>query len=271
LIAREAVRWIEEQTEAPFFLYIPFTAVHIPVDEPQRWLDLYPDITEASRRQYAACVSHLDDAVGRIVDALARTGRRRQTLLAFFSDNGGYPTARNDDPLYPDGSKYVAGPAGGSNVPLHGRKTELYEGGIRVPALVNWPGTLTPGKATAPIHVVDWMPTLCGLAGYKPDSDLKWDGEDVWPVLTGAVPDRPRELYWAGTSHRTAAVRQSDWKLIVHRKPAAPPELFNLAQDPNEQTNLADMQPERVSALEQLLSRLAERDNDALADDREPE
>lgn len=87
MIAREAVRWIEDQTKAPFFLYVPFTAVHIPVDEPQPWLDLYPDIVEPSRRQYAACVSHLDDAVGRIVDALERTGRRRETLLVFFSDN----------------------------------------------------------------------------------------------------------------------------------------------------------------------------------------
>ncbi|HQU42603.1 MAG TPA: sulfatase-like hydrolase/transferase [Pirellulales bacterium] len=271
LIAREAVRWIEDQTEAPFFLYVPFTAVHIPVDEPQRWLDLYPDIAGPSRRQYAACVSHLDDAVGRIVEVLARTGRRRQTLLVFFSDNGGYPTARNDDPLYPDGGKYVAGPAGGSNVPLRGKKTELYEGGIRVPALVNWPGTLEPRRATAPIHVVDWMPTLCSLAGYQPDGDLKWDGEDIWPVLTGAVAARPRELYWAGPGHRTDAVRQGDWKLIVHRKPEAPPELFNLAQDPNEQANLTDEQPQRVAALKQLLARLAERDNDALADDTEPE
>lgn len=271
LIAREAVRWIEEQTEAPFFLYVPFTAVHIPVDEPQRWLDFYPDVAEASRRQYAACVSHLDDAVGRIVDALARTGRRRQTLLVFFSDNGGYPTARNDDPLYPDSDKYVAGPAGGSNLPLRGKKTELYEGGIRVPALVNWPGTLKPGQATAPIHVVDWMPTLCGLAGYKPERDLKWDGENIWPVLSGAVAARPRELYWAGTGHNTDAVRQGDWKLIVHRKPAVPAELFNLAEDPNEQTNLADAQPQRMAALAQLLARLAERDNDALADNQEPD
>ncbi|MGH7134286.1 MAG: sulfatase-like hydrolase/transferase, partial [Pirellulales bacterium] len=271
LIAHEAVRWIEEQTDAPFFLYVPFTAVHIPVDEPQRWLDLYPNITEASRRQYAACVSHLDDAVGQIVDALERTDQRQKTLLVFFSDNGGYPTARNDDPLYPDSGKYVAGPAGGSNVPLRGKKTELYEGGIRVPALVNWPGTLKPGRATAPIHVVDWMPTLCDLAGYKPDRDLKWYGEDVWPVLTGTVAASPRELYWAGTGYRTAAARQGDWKLIVHRKPGAAAELFNLAQDPNEQTNLADEQAERVAALERLLARLAERDNDALADDKEPD
>ena len=271
LIAREAVGWIEDQTEAPFFLYVPFTAVHIPVDEPQAWLDLYPDIAEPSRRQYAACVSHLDDAVGQIVKALERTGRRQKTLLVFFSDNGGYPTARNDDPLYPDSNKYVAGPAGGSNVPLHGKKTELYEGGIRVAALANWPGVLKPGQETAPIHVVDWMPTLCGLAGYKPQRDLKWDGQDIWPVLTGAVTARPRELYWAGSGHRTDAVRHGDWKLIVHRKPEAPPELFNLAQDPHEQANLAGEQPERVAALEQLLARLAERDNDALANDKEPE
>jgi arylsulfatase A-like enzyme len=270
LITREAVRWIEAQKDAPFFLYVPFTAVHIPVDEPQRWLDLYPDIKEPSRRQYAACVSHLDDSVGKLVQALERTGKREQTLLVFFSDNGGYPTARNDDPQYPNSDKYTAGPAGGANQPLRGKKTELYEGGIRVPALVNWPGRLKPGQMTAPVHVVDWMPTLCGQAGYKPDQDLKWDGQDIWPVLTGAVAAKPRELYWVGSGGREVAVRQGDWKLIEYRKPKAAVELFNLADDPNEQKNLASAQPERVEALKRLLTRLAERDNDARADDKEP-
>jgi arylsulfatase A-like enzyme len=270
LITREAVRWLEQQKDAPFFLYVPFTAVHIPIAEPQRWLDLYPDIKEPSRRQYAACVSHLDDSVGKLVQALERIGQRERTLVVFFSDNGGYPTARNDDPQYPDGGKYVAGPAGGLNTPLRGKKTELYEGGIHVPALVNWPGRLKPGQVTAPIHVVDWMPTLCGLAGYRPDRDLRWDGQDVWPVLTGTAAPRPRELYWAGPSHRTDAVRQGDWKLIVHQKPPGPAELFNLAEDPNEQKDRSADQPERVAALKRLLARLAERDNDALAEDKEP-
>jgi arylsulfatase A-like enzyme len=269
LITREAVRWIEQQKDAPFFLCVPFTAVHIPIDEPRRWLDLYPDIKEPSRRQYAACVSHLDDSVGKLVQALERGGHREQTLVVFFSDNGGYPTARNDDPQYP--GKYLAGPAGGTNTPLRGKKTELYEGGIRVPALVNWPARLKPGQVTAPIHVVDWMPTLCGLAGYKPDRDLKWDGQDVWPVLTGAAAARPRELYWVGSGGRDVAVRQGDWKLIIQRKPEAPAELFNLAEDPNEQKDRAADRPERVAALKRLLVRLAERDNDALANDREPE
>jgi arylsulfatase A-like enzyme len=171
--------------------------------------------------------------------------------------------------LYP--GKYPAGPAGGSNTPLRGKKTELYEGGIRVAALANWPARLKAGRTTAVLHVVDWMPTLCGLAGYKPARDLKWDGQDVWPVLTGAAAARPRELYWVGSGGRDVAVRQGDWKLIVRRKPAAGAELFNLAEDPNEQKDRSADQPERVAALKRLLDRLAERDNDALANDKPPE
>jgi arylsulfatase A-like enzyme len=202
---------------------------------------------------------------------LERGGHRERTLLVFFSDNGGYPTARNDDPQYPDHSQYVAGPAGGTNTPLRGKKGELYEGGIRVPALLNWPARLGPGRAMAPFHVIDWMPTFCGLAGYKPDQDLHWDGRDVWPVLTGAAAARPRELYWIGAGGRDVAVRQGNWKLIVHRKPKASVELFNLAADPNEQKDLAAEQPERMTALKRLFARLAERDNDAIVNDRNPE
>jgi arylsulfatase A-like enzyme len=262
LIASEAVKWIGERGEKPFFLYVPFTAVHIPIKEPTAWLDQYPDIAESDRREYAACVSHLDDAVGKIVAALDRAGKRDNTLIVFFSDNGG-TQARNDDPQYP-ADNYTKGRSHGSNLPLRGNKTQLYEGGIRVTAFANWRGQLKPGKFTAPLHAADWMPTLCALAGAKPKGDLKWDGRDVWPWLGGMSGAEPRALYWAGTGFRTAAVRDGDWKLFLTRQ-GNKAELFHLADDPFEKNDLAAKEPARVESLRALLEKMAARDNDSKA------
>jgi arylsulfatase A-like enzyme len=260
LIAAEAVKWIEGRNEKPFFLYVPFTAVHIPIKEPQQWLDEYAEIGEPDRRQYAACVSHLDDAVGRIVAALESTGKRRETLIVFFSDNGG-TQARNNDTKYPP-DDYTPGRSHGNNRPLRGNKTQLYEGGIRVSALANWPGRLAPGKHTAPLHAADWMPTFCALAGHAPQADLKWDGRNVWPSLSGAEKPQPRVLYWAGTGFRTAAVRDGDWKLLLNRQ-TDKAELFDLGRDPFEQTDVTAQEPERTRRLRTLLDEMAARDNDA--------
>ncbi len=260
LIAREAIRWIEARDAQPFFLYLPFTAPHIPIDEPKRWLDMYPNIEPPTKRHYAASVTHLDDAIGQVIAALERTGKLANTLIVFTSDNGATPTARNDDPQY--AGTYPAGPAGGTNLPLRGKKTELWEGGIRVPALVYWPAKLKPRKLTAPLHAVDWMPTLCALAGWKPSQDLQWDGQDAWPLLTGAKQPAPRQLYWAGTGFRTRAVRDGDWKLIVQVQ-SNKVELFNLARDPYEQNDLSAGAPERVKALQALMTKLAAADTPA--------
>jgi arylsulfatase A-like enzyme len=260
LITAEAVKWIGERRDKPFFLYVPFTAVHIPIREPQQWRDLYRDIPEPDRREYAACVSHLDDAVGKIVSALDSAGKRDNTMIVFFSDNGG-TQARNDDPQYP-ADNYTPGRSHGNNLPLRGNKSQLYEGGIRVTAFANWPGKLKPGKFTAPLHAVDWMPTLCALAGAKPGGDLKWDGRDVWPWLSGTARAEPRALYWAGTGFRTAAVRDGDWKLFLSRQ-AGRVELFNLAEDPFEKDDLAPREPARVEKLRALLETMAARDNES--------
>jgi arylsulfatase A-like enzyme len=257
LIAREAIRWIEARDAQPFFLYLPFTAPHIPIDEPARWVEMYPEIESVTKRQYAASVTHLDDAVGQVMAALERTGKLANTLIVFTSDNGATPTARNDDPQYP--GTYPAGPAGGTNLPLRGKKTELWEGGIRVPAFAYWPGKLKPGKLAAPLHAVDWMPTLCGLADWKASQDLKWDGRNIWPWLTREASPRPRQLYWAGTGFRTKAVRDGDWKLVLQVQ-SAKVELFNLAKDPYEESDLSLKEPGRVEQLKALLTKLAAAD-----------
>lgn len=268
LIATEAIGWLESRGNRPFFLYVPFSAVHIPVAEPQRWLDANPQLTDPEERLYGAVVSHMDDAIGRILAAVDRTGKRDKTVVIFCSDNGGSTGARNDDPQYPNSDQYRAGACGGHNEPLRGKKAQLYEGGIRVPAVVQWPSRLKPGKMTTPVHAVDWMPTLCRLAGYQPPRDLKWDGRDIWPLIEDQKPAEPRTLYWVD-GRTSSAVRQGDWKLITYRRGKMGDELFDLAQDPYEKENLATRFQERVSELKQLLSDEAARDNDATVPDEQ--
>ena len=266
LITREAVSWIGARKDAPFFLYVPFTAVHLPLKEPKEWLDRVPaSIKDEVARQYAACIMHLDDAVGQIVTALEKAGKRENTLLVFTSDNGGSWAENANQPYPPD--DYPKGKIPGNNVPLRGQKGNLYEGGIHVPAVISWPAGLKGGKHAAPFHVVDWMPTLCALAGYKPERDLKWDGMNRLPHLgaKGAgVAVEPRLLYWATPDGK--AVREGDMKLIVHSprgKGAARVELFDLAKDPYEKTDLAERMPDQVTALKQKLAVISKADNDA--------
>jgi len=264
LLAEEAVRFVRADRNGPFFLYLPFTAVHTPFDEPQKWIDAASHIP-ADRRQYAACAQHMDDAIGRIVAALRQESLLEDTLIVFFSDNGG--TNGDDSSRYPD--TRPKGKVKGLNHPLRGWKAQVYEGGIRVPALVYWKDRLTPHKVAAPLHVVDWMPTLCQLTGYQGGDSLKWDGKNIWPLLTDSVKQsQPRTLYCQGVGRRSAAVRNGDWKLIVHRSPGGlKRELYDLSGDPTESRNLAGENPEKVAELERLLEAEGAKDNDALPND----
>ncbi|MCX7887521.1 MAG: sulfatase-like hydrolase/transferase [Verrucomicrobiae bacterium] len=264
LITAEAIRWIESRGNAPFFLYVPFTAVHLPIREPDEWLARVPaSISGQVPRHYAACIMHLDDAVGRILAALDKKGVRDNTIVVFTSDNGG-STAENNDPKYPDDG-CPNGKLPGNNRPLRGQKGDLYEGGIRVPTIASWPGKLTPAKFNGVAHISDWMPTFCALAGYKSSQDLKWDGITLWPQLSGDEPPKQRLIYGVGPNSRTRMVRDGDWKLIVSEDKA---ELFDLARDPNETTDLAANEPAKVAALRVKLAELSRADNDALAEPR---
>lgn len=266
LIAKEAIEWIAGRKDAPFFLYLPFTAVHLPVKEPQVWLDKVPaTITGDVPRHYAACIMHLDDDIGRIVAALDKAGKRDNTLLVFTSDNGG-SWAGNNDTKYP-ADDYPEGKLPANNKPLRGQKGELYEGGIRVPCIVSWPGKLKAAKIEQPVQIIDWMPTLCELAGFTPNRDLKWDGIDIWPWITGEAPSKaPRLLYSVAPGFRASALHEGDWKLIVQKGKADQPdkpELFNLAKDPNETTDLAGKLPEKAVELQQKLKAMAQADRDS--------
>ncbi len=264
LIAAEAVGWIESRGEAPFFLYVPFTAVHLPVKEPDEWLRRVPDTIRGDvPRHYAACVMHLDDAVARIIAALERKGKREDTLLVFTSDNGG-STAENNDLKYPD-DNCPNGKLPGNNTPWRGQKGTLYEGGTRVPAVVSWPGRVKPGKVDVPVQITDWMPTLCSLAGYRPEQDLKWDGVNIAALLTDRAELAQRPLYAVAPGWRSRSLRLGDWKLIVHgdgdkRKV----ELYDLTQDPAETENRAEQEPDRVQKLLRLLDECAAADRDAV-------
>lgn len=258
LVAAQAVKWIREK-RAPWFIYVPFQAVHVPVDTPPEYKKLYPEkfhddpAMDDSARRYAAFVSQLDAKVGQLIAVLDETGQRANTLVVFHSDNGGI--LKSDNQYI---SKVPPTPVLSSNLPLRGQKAQLYEGGIRVCAFVNWPGILAPRKVTAPMHAADWMPTLTKLVGYTPQTDLKWDGRDIWPLITGVVTKpEPRTLYIPMPN--AAAVLHGDWKLIAAKK-TEKRELFNLADDPYEKKDLASTEPAKVKELESILESLRKDD-----------
>lgn len=270
LVTNEAVQWIEKQKkDQPFFLYVPFTAVHLPIRESATWLERVPQSVAGNvPRQYAACILHLDDSVGRIVQALENTAQRENTLIIFTSDNGG-STAENNDTKYPN-DDCPNGRLPGNNLPLRGKKGDLYEGGVRVPTIASWQSKITAGSTSStPVHIVDWMPTFCKMAGVKKETKaLKWDGKDIWTVLSGEEKLAPRSLYSAGTHFRSQSLREGDWKLILFQNKnfkQERAELYNITQDPSEKANLASKEPERLQKMRRSLKTVAKNDQDSVA------
>ena len=184
-------------------------------------------------------------------------GLRKNTLVVFVSDNGGqkdWSSKAEYKGRYGDRPHTVLG----NNRPFRGWKSEVYEGGMRVPALANWPGVLGARELDMPVHIVDWMPTLCTLTGRSPERDLECDGSNIWPALRGdALPAGHRSFYWK--TPNSSAVRRGDWKLIV-RKDGREVQLYDLASDPYETRDLALQHPERVSELKALLKEYSTKD-----------
>lgn len=262
LATREAVEWIEKKRDKPFFLYVPFQAVHTPLVEEDRWIEANSHIKDPERRLFAAAVMHMDDCVRQIVEALERTGVRKNTLILFSSDNGAQVDHKGGN--YPPPDPALTNFS--SNDPLRGKKTQAYEGGYRVPAFANWPGVLESRVVESPMHLVDWVPTLTRLAGVDAASVPEGDGVDVWPVFTGEAEgssDRTFYIVWRG-NRLWEALRHGDWKVVRNNTEEAPGEweLYNLADDPYETTNLAG---ENKEILDELLKRFeAEKKKDKL-------
>lgn len=267
LVAAEALRHIRAK-QGPWFMYVPFHAVHTPVDAPEEYKKLYEGVKfheepdkQDSRLRMAAEVSQLDAKVGEFVTALEETGQRENTLIIFTSDNGGIESLKN---AY--AGKVGDSPLNSENDPLRGQKNTLYEGGTRVCAFVNWPGKLKPGKFTTPMHAVDWLPTLASLVGYETKAELKWDGVSQWVAFLGGPVDAPaRMIYIAKKDERS--LRVGDWKLIQPKK--GNPELYDTNTDPYEKSNLAASHPEKVQQLLKLLDAEYAKDNKVLPADLE--
>ncbi|MFT7671068.1 MAG: arylsulfatase A-like enzyme [Planctomycetota bacterium] len=246
----ESIRFIEEHRTRPFFLYLSHYAVHTPIQAKEGRKQYFKERNEEGNPGYAAMVESLDESVGRIIACLERLNLRENTLVIFTSDNGGY------------------GPVT-SMAPLRGSKGMLYEGGIREPFLINWPGKVAPGSIDeTPIIGTDLLPTLVKLAGASLPKDKTVDGVDLTGIFLGQSSIAARPLFWhfpayleAGralrktTPWRTApvgAIRLGSYKLIEHFEDGRL-ELYDLENDLAESTNLAETLPSKTSELLGLL------------------
>ena len=231
-LTREAVDFVRRNSSRPFFLYVAYSAVHSPLQAPNRIVDRFRDsIADVHRRIFAGMLVSMDDSVGAIMQQLQRSGVIDNTLVFFISDNGG-PTRELTS----------------SNLPLRGGKGQLYEGGIRVPFLMHWPNQLPAGKEEhRPVISLDVVAT--SLAAAEVEGALSMDGVDLLPYLSGENQQRPhRQLYWR--MNRQAALRDMDWKIVRSSRGASDTwELYNLKEDSAEKQDLAGSQPEVLSRL----------------------
>jgi arylsulfatase A-like enzyme len=256
LVGGEAVKIIRNQPkDKPLFLYVPFNAVHDPLEVPDRYSDPYTQF-KGKRRTYAGMVAALDEMVGKIVAAVDATGNRSNTLFVFASDNGG--------------------PKPGvvtSNGPLRAGKATLYEGGVHTCAFATWDGHVKAGSTVNALsHMVDWYPTLIRLAGGSLKQPLPIDGADIWPSITSGEKS-PHDEILINSAPQSGAIRVGDWKLVINGQKrdtdeednarvvgkkkgkkgkgasVARIELFNLAKDPSEKSNLVETEPAKLKEL----------------------
>ncbi|MDG1814423.1 MAG: sulfatase [Porticoccaceae bacterium] len=237
----ESIKIIKANKNRPFFLYLAHWGTHTPLQATREDYEAVGDIKPHRKRVYAAMIRALDRSVRRILDTLEAEGLSDNTIVAFTSDNGG--------------PGYIGIPD--VNTPFRGWKITMFEGGIRVPMFVKWPAKITAGtKVDTPVAHIDMMPTLANAAGAQMPEGVEIDGVDMLPLATGeGIEDWNREtLFWQNDHYQV--VRHGDWKLQVNDRPTDGLQkwLYNLAEDPTEQNNLAASRTDKVEELDALLA-----------------
>ncbi len=252
LITEEAIEWLKEKDDAPFYMQVAYSAPHFPLQEEEKWQEPYKDVfEEESRVKYAASMAHMDHSIGLLLNNLKEKGLAENTVIIFMSDNGAmenwYPKEQYD-------GKFEPNPVLGSNEPLRDWKTSNYEGAIRVPAIINWNGKLSKHTNSNYISVGDLMPTILSLARAEeiPESV---EGKNAWKAINDQTADWENSIYIRG--HLQESLIEKPWKLIRTRYLEKPAEfeLYNIEDDPEEKNNLIEEQEEVFEEMEQILNK----------------
>lgn len=248
IVVDEAIKWLSEHRDKskPFFLAVWTHETHLPIETDPQFQKPYEKLTDPDVRQHHGNATQLDRAFGKLMTALDDQKLTENTFVVFTSDNG--PEG--------DGTK---GRTRGSAGNLRGRKTNMYEGGIRVPGIVRWPGRIQAGTISAvPIVGTDFFPTALAIAGAKVPADRVIDGANVLPVLTGKAQavERPQPLYWRlnmAPYNLHMAMRDGDWKILASQD-LTNFEFYNLRDDPKESTDLKEKEKQRFEAMKKALT-----------------
>ncbi len=256
---REAVKYIEEHADRPFFLYLAHSMPHLPIDASEKFKG------KSDHGLYGDVIMEIDWSVGEILDTLKKQGIDENTLVIFTSDNG--PVIRPRERL---------GHRAGSAGPLRGSKNTTWEGGMREPCIMRWPGNIPAGRACDELTTtMDLLPTFTKLVGGWLPTDRIIDGKDIWPLMTGQPgATSPHEAFYYYRDDRLQAVRSGQWKLHVYRPEWEPnfrhgvyePLLYDLENDIGETTNVAHKYPEVVKRLQALAEKARSDMGDAATD-----
>jgi arylsulfatase A-like enzyme len=248
LMVDECKKFIDDNSEKPFLLYWAINMPHYPLQGTEKWRKKYRHL-EAPRRMYAAFISTMDEMVGEVVEHLDKAGLREDTIIIFLSDHGHSVEQRTFS-------------GGGNSGDFRGHKFTLWEGGIRVPCIVSWPGRIPQNAVRNQMAIsIDWMPTIaryCGIRG--PEHEI--DGKSIVSIIESPVAPSPHEvLHWQTARGNHWAVREGDWKLVRNgpatdykgiKLPKAENFLSNIAQDATETKNIAGSHPDIVARLTRL-------------------
>ena len=255
LIVGEAIDWLEKRKgrrEEPFCLFVWFHSPHEPVRTNPTFTAKYAGVEPAEKREYFGNVEQMDHEVGRLTAYLDREQLRDETFVMFTSDNGPETLKR-----YPAGTRSYGSPG-----PLRGMKLHLYEGGIRVPGVIRFPGVVKPATVSGePVNNTDLLPTVCALAGVGVPRDRVIDGASIAPAFEGKAVERERPLFWMyekAISKGRVAMREGDWKLVGGLSEEGEPqgfELYNVREDVAETTDVTEKERERVRRMGAILKR----------------